>query len=57
MIIPHFHASVPTGVVFAKQACLSGCPSGLADQLWGCGILAQEHILFFLARHGAQGRD
>lgn len=53
MIIPHSHASVPTGVVFSKEACLSGFPSGLADQLWGSGILAQEQILFF----PCQGRD
>ena len=57
MIIPHFHASVPTGVGFSKQACLSKCiPSGLAAQLGRSGILAQEQMLF-LAGHGAQARD
>lgn len=40
MIIPHSHTRVPTGVVISKQACLSGFPFGLADQLWGSGILA-----------------
>lgn len=52
MIIPQFHASVPTGLVFSNQVYLSGFPSVLADQLWGSGILAQEQTLFFLAGMG-----
>lgn len=32
-------------------------PSGLGDQLWRSGILAQEQMLFFFAGHGAQARD
>lgn len=40
------------------QASLSKwIPSGLADQLWRSGILAQQQMLFFLAGHGAQARD
>lgn len=40
------------------QASLSKwIPSGLADQLWRSGILAQEQMLLFFAGHGAQARD
>ena len=39
------------------QASLSQwIPSGLADRLWGSGILAQEQGLFFLAGPGAGAR-
>lgn len=36
MIIPPFHASVPTGVGFSRQACVSGF---LLAWLIGCGGL------------------
>lgn len=35
MIIPHFHASIPTGVAFSKQASLSRF---LLAWLISCGV-------------------
>lgn len=55
-VIPHFHASVPTGVGFSKQACLSGF---LLAWLVSCGglgfLLRSKHSSSLLGRRHRPG--
>lgn len=48
MTIPHSHASAPTGVVFSKQACLSGFLLVWLIKCGDLGFLLRSKYSFFL---------